>query len=589
MADVGSPTRQGKKGLSRFVGVNAAPAPLPAVPPRPQGDLTRACAEEVAAAIRTTWPTNLADNRWRRSRGARDVLRHLEGFPGQTWQQRWEASGLNEAGRPVSALQPTRRGRSQLGVGAACLFCLRIIRPSLAAFRSNTFLYYGQRFLTAQNDPLLERFWAQAQDAPVNPVHHATALFDVAVALTTQGITLADLSPAAFLHYAWQCRRQGLVLGQRGAGSRFPGHLAWQVLHAMGHFPSQGPATLKAALLTGRLTVQEMVDRYKVRHAGVRQLLIAYLERRSPELDYSTLDNLSRHLTSHFWVTIEQLAPDQPDLRIGAELYQRWRDQAAVRTDGHGRRNLEPVLRAIRAFYADLQAWAAAEPEQWAIWVAPCPITNADVRGYGIRRRRVKERMDDRTRQRQPLLRTLVEHMENRYGHLRELLHQAADTAGGEIVSCHHDINVTLGYKAVYPDEAIQAHLAFLARRRGQRPGEEYRVPTDTEWEQFLGHWERRKVSTGLCGRAYSTPCIHEHACLRCSMHWPDPTQRNRIVDIRDNLQARIAEAEREGWLGEVEGLQISLAGANDKLTQIDKRTPRDPVALGMPTRPAEL
>jgi len=54
-------------------------------------------------------------------------------------------------------------------------------------------------------------------------------------------------------------------------------------------------------------------------------------------------------------------------------------------------------------------------------------------------------------------------------------------------------------------------------------------------------------------------------------MHWPDPAQRQRIVEIRDNLIARIAEAEREGWLGEVEGLRISLAGAHDKLAQIDK------------------
>lgn len=51
----------------------------------------------------------------------------------------------------------------------------------------------------------------------------------------------------------------------------------------------------------------------------------------------------------------------------------------------------------------------------------------------------------------------------------------------------------------------------------------------------------------------------------------------------------QITEAEREGWLGEVEGLQISLAGANDKLTQIDKRTRRGPVALGMSTHPADL
>ena len=153
-----------------------------------------------------------------------------------------------------------------------------------------------------------------------------------------------------------------------------------------------------------------------------------------------------------------------------------------------------------------------------------------------------------------------------------------------QVIAGHRDINVTLGYKAVYPDEAIQAHLAFLARRRALRPTEEYRVPTDEEWAEFLGHFERRKVATGICGRAFGTPCIHEHSCLRCSMHWPDPAQRPRIAEIRDNLIARIAEAEREGWLGEVEGLKISLAGADDKLAQIDRD--HDRVDLGVPAAP---
>lgn len=66
-------------------------------------------------------------------------------------------------------------------------------------------------------------------------------------------------------------------------------------------------------------------------------------------------------------------------------------------------------------------------------------------------------------------------------------------------------------------------------------------------------------------------------------MLWPDPAQRERLVEIRDNLTARIAEAQRENWLGEVEGLQISLAGAEDKLAQIDRR-PQTTVNLGMPT-----
>ena len=85
------------------------------------------------------------------------------------------------------------------------------------------------------------------------------------------------------------------------------------------------------------------------------------------------------------------------------------------------------------------------------------------------------------------------------------------------------DVNVTLGYKAVYPNEVIKNHLAFLARCRAQRPTEEYRTPTDEEWQQFLGHFERRKVSAGLCGRAFAAPCIHEHACSAARCSGPTP------------------------------------------------------------------
>jgi len=71
-----------------------------------------------------------------------------------------------------------------------------------------------------------------------------------------------------------------------------------------------------------------------------------------------------------------------------------------------------------------------------------------------------------------------------------------------------------MGYKAVYPEEAINGHRAFIARRRGLRPSEEYRHPSDAEWNEFLGHFERRRLALGDCGRAYGTSCIHEHSCL---------------------------------------------------------------------------
>jgi len=155
-----------------------------------------------------------------------------------------------------------------------------------------------------------------------------------------------------------------------------------------------------------------------------------------------------------------------------------------------------------------------------------------------------------------------------------------------QLVAGHRDINTTMGYKAVYPEEVINGHRAFIARRRELRPSEEYRTPSDEEWTEFLGHFERRKVAVGDCGRSYATPCIHEHSCLRCPLLRPDPAERPRLTLISDNLLARIAEAEAHRWYGEAEGLRVSLAGARNKLAQMDQISARrnTAVQLGIPS-----
>jgi hypothetical protein len=154
-----------------------------------------------------------------------------------------------------------------------------------------------------------------------------------------------------------------------------------------------------------------------------------------------------------------------------------------------------------------------------------------------------------------------------------------------QLILGHKDIGTTMGYKAIYPEEAINGHRAFIARRRDMRPSEEYRTPTDAEWEEFLGHFERRKVSLGDCGRAYGTSCIHEHSCVKCPLLRPDPTQMPRLVEMRDNLAARVDEAEREGWVDEANGLRASLSAAGEKLAQLEARTQRaGTINLGIPT-----
>lgn len=99
-----------------------------------------------------------------------------------------------------------------------------------------------------------------------------------------------------------------------------------------------------------------------------------------------------------------------------------------------------------------------------------------------------------------------------------------------QLVAGHRDINTTMGYNSVYPEEVIKGHREFIARRCALRPSQEYRTPTDAEWDEFIGHVEHRKVALGDCGRSYNTPCIHEHSCLRCPLLRPDPEARSRLV-----------------------------------------------------------
>ncbi len=135
----------------------------------------------------------------------------------------------------------------------------------------------------------------------------------------------------------------------------------------------------------------------------------------------------------------------------------------------------------------------------------------------------------------------------------------------------HDNISTTQHYLAVFQDELIRSYRAFLAHRRALRPAAEYREPTDAEWDEFQQHFQLRKLELGTCGRPYGTPCNHEHACIRCPMLRLDPAQRTRLAEIIENLQARQAEARDKGWLGEVQGLQVSLDAATNKLATLDR------------------
>ncbi|MFJ8754554.1 integrase [Streptomyces sp. NPDC102441] len=148
----------------------------------------------------------------------------------------------------------------------------------------------------------------------------------------------------------------------------------------------------------------------------------------------------------------------------------------------------------------------------------------------------------------------------------------------------HAALDTTMSYAAIYSEDVISHHRAFIARRRTERPSEEYRELTVTEWDEFLAHFELRKVALGTCGRDYAPPCQDENACVRCPLLLVDPAQMPRLQEIHANLIDRLQEAKDQGWLGEVAAIETTMAAAAQKLEEMRVRTAQpSTVHLGMP------
>ncbi|MFE3947110.1 hypothetical protein ACFXPV_35415 [Streptomyces sp. NPDC059118] len=98
--------------------------------------------------------------RYIRGRGAQTILRWLEEFPGDTWQQRWRNSGSDAQRRAwldhlMDAISDGRYGRVdrlELSSGALVLVCADVIRPSLEWLMTRQSLNLGQ-LVTERHDP----------------------------------------------------------------------------------------------------------------------------------------------------------------------------------------------------------------------------------------------------------------------------------------------------------------------------------------------------------------------------------------------------------------------------------------------------
>ncbi|MFJ6752777.1 hypothetical protein ACIQNI_32035 [Streptomyces sp. NPDC091266] len=215
--------------------VEPAPAPSPQDPPAPFGDLSKVTVPELCDHAMEILRDASEGCREKRRAGIRMLFDHLSAHPGETWQERWEATDFNAEDAPsVSVLAASKSQASGLTSAMRMAFGMRIIQPSLPGFRVNRFSGYAEPFRSLQDDPALDEFFKVVDThTRLNPVHKHRAKFDVTCALTTQGIALEHLTPSVLLHYSLENKRLGsrtepAIRTGPGSPPGLPGKCCWR-------------------------------------------------------------------------------------------------------------------------------------------------------------------------------------------------------------------------------------------------------------------------------------------------------------------------------------------------------------------------
>jgi len=334
----------------------------------------------------------------RRRHGLGLLLDWLEGVEGSSWQARWEQLGEPTNWQAAASATSTWQ---RLGMTAALtsLLCHRILQPSYPwLFRQR--LQTLQILLFAATDRGEDaHLVAAGQAAGMSATMLGQALAVLTYVLVHTGRRLDQLATADLLAYG-QARR---ALGKPALGMA----AAQQLLYDLG-IVDQPAATKGVGWRVGRRTMAELVDRYPIACRPVRDLLVRYLEERAPVMDYASLPALTRRLAGLFWCDLERHHPGIATLQLPAEVAAGWRRRALLRADGRPRRDAANLFTTVRAFYLDLAQWAAEDPPTWRPWVAPCPITPADLRRFAKAKHHQQAALHARIRTLAPALPALV-------------------------------------------------------------------------------------------------------------------------------------------------------------------------------------
>ena len=337
-------------------------------------------------------------------RGTRALLGVLARYPGDTWEQRWLASGYDAAPRSWfhhDALPHHERWSPTL-MAVNALIQVRVLRPSYSWVLDSKQRVNLRRFLECNGGLDADRLRDLPAYRHAVPKYQADAEKALARLMIRTGKSIDQLRGDDLLFYADVVRTSGRQRRE---------HLIWELLVALGPLAGEAPtlrATWSARGNTRQHSATTLVDRYGIPASGVRNLLVDYLEEIKPGMDYSSLEGLAYRLARLFWWEILQINPSQADLSLAPDVVAAWRERLASTTDGRPRREQHSTLFAIRGMYRDLAEWSHDDPVRWGMWVAPCPVPRSLSRAAAKEKRRQKAMMQDRTRMLTPLLPALI-------------------------------------------------------------------------------------------------------------------------------------------------------------------------------------
>ncbi|WIX85786.1 site-specific integrase [Amycolatopsis sp. DG1A-15b] len=359
-----------------------------------------------------------------------NFLGWLDRQPGESYQDRWLASGADSAGRDwlseVDVDVSTAYGRMRFNRGLEALVCCGAIRPTYGFLLT---VWSNRLWSTWREEHDTELFAligkTAAEELDRRPEKTSGILIDFARMSIRTGKALGELTCTDLLDYRRAC------IDAKGSGTTISWATAYYCGRAAGLF-DDGPEEFQALLTAQQLSPAQMVDQHHLVSPSMRLLLAEYLAERRPNLDYTSFSQLANRLCRLFWRDIENHHPGIDSHHLTRPQIEAWKARVMVLEDGSARRRPGEVFGAVRSFYLDINHWANDTPERWAHWAAPSPVTRQDVRVLPRERRRATARMHARVREFAPNLPALVRSAHQHRQFAARLLHLAQETPPGQ-------------------------------------------------------------------------------------------------------------------------------------------------------------